>query len=181
VRKLAKDDNNKFNRLDWAIVLVIGALLLAGVLFGAFKLMELEQCALDSQAESSLENDSEVRGSQILDIFVSGNSALILVIDDCDDDSDCSEYLAELFIGLLDIKKSAPPVVVFDTVAANNRGDTNLAVALQKLNVVEFPTLVLIENGEEVARKAGIDNANDELYYWLVENGIIADEENFGD
>jgi len=154
---------------------------LGGVLFGLFKLTELEHKVLDSQTENIIENDGEVRGSQILDAFISGRSALIVAVDDCGEGEECSDYLSALFINLVGAKKSAPPVLVFDIVMARDRSDTNLGTVLQKLAVKEFPAIILVDGGIETARKEGTVNANDELYGWLVGNGILADEKNAGD
>ena len=150
------------------------------VTFGLFKLIEFEQQALNNQTkEISIENNSEIRGSVILDIFVNKKSALVLVVDDsCDENTECKEYLINLFLELLNIKKSTLQVLIFDVASALERKDTNLDIAMQKLNVQEFPALILIENGVEISRKVGIINENDDLYIWLVENGIVVDEEN---
>jgi len=181
VRECKKTNPNKFNHSDWAVVIFLGALVLCGILFSLFKLVELEEQALNGQIENTVENDGEVRGSGVLDIFVSKKSALILVVGDCEEDSECPDYLATFFVELVNIKKSAPALLVFDIGAARERNDTNLNVVLEKLNAAQFPLLILIENGVEVTRKEGTQDADDELHYWLVDNGIIADEENTGD
>jgi hypothetical protein len=181
MKKRGKVDSNKFNYSDWLIIVILGVLVLSGLLFGLFKLIELEQQALDSQVEAVLENDSEVRGSQVLDLFVSKKSALLLAVDDCKESTGCADYLAAFFVYLVSVEESASPVLVFDIAAARARGDTNLEVALQQLGNSELPALVLVKDGVEIARKEGIANQDDELYDWLVENGIVANEENSRD
>ena len=180
MRKRGKVESSKFTVSDWVVLVIVGTLILCGFVFGLFKLAEIEQRAIDDQTSSSIENDGEVRGSAILDIFVNKKTALIVVVDECNEGTACSNYLSEFFADLISIKKSAPQVLIFDLTTARERGDTNLNVALQELKVNNFPTLLVINNGMEASRKEGVNNDNGELYTWLVENGIIADDKNSG-
>jgi hypothetical protein len=179
MKKSGKADSIKFNTSDWLVVSTLGVLCVVGLVFGLFKLAEFEQQVLDSQT-SVATSDGDAHGSQVLDLFVNRKSALVLVIPECDENTDCSDYIAEFFVDLLGMKKSAPQVVVFDIVAARERGDTNLDVVLGKLSLNELPALVLLESGVETSRKEGMRNDNNELNSWLINNGIVNDTENFG-
>jgi hypothetical protein len=180
VKESKKTNSTRFTIADWIVVYIVGVLCVTGLLFGLFKLIEFEQQVLNNQI-STVENDGEVRGSKIIDVFANKRSALILILAECNEGTECSEYLSKFFMDLLSVKKSAPQILVFDIVAARARGDTNLDVALERLNCGELPTLVLVEDGVEISRKEGIGNSDDEFYDWLVQNGIISDAENFRD
>ncbi|MDR1300124.1 MAG: hypothetical protein LBK50_00220 [Candidatus Nomurabacteria bacterium] len=174
--------NTRFSISDWVVVIVISALVLAGIITGAYfgvrAYLNSQIDQMNSEASEEVGFDDELtRGSEILDLYVNKKSGVVLFFDNkCLADDECSDYLTTVAMMTGMMKAGAPELFMFNPETAVERGDSNIDVALTRAGVSEYPTLLIVRDGRETGRYTGFDMSEDEMFALFIDNNLLDED-----
>lgn len=165
------EKNDKFNYSDWLVIGGFIALILGSCgffLFQQFQKVNTSATDIDENSFALTSADIDVRGNEILSIFINKKSDILFFYDDdCLSDSTCQTYLENIQMLPILIGTEAK---LYNIDSAKNAGDTNVASAISIAKISQFPTLLIVKNGVETLRHEGM--ISDEDFQTIIESLI---------